>query len=286
MGLLITFVLGIFVLIGAAIAGFAKNEHRVSELSVAVALGAIVMLLALDLVPEVFEGIEHIGWLLTVVAVALGFAALAALDRFLPDADHGKHGAHGHVEDDDAHDLAHAPVVSGHPHGSALHVSVAVVIALTVHNIIEGMSVYGVATQSVTAAFLLAFGIGIHNMPMGMIIYSGVRDQSLGRRVGILAVAALSTFVGGLIMLAIGSAADDHIVHFMIALTVGLLLYIVICELAPLRCAPITQSSRLPACSWAPVSSSSASHWPAWRNETVALSKCLGNWLPLFCELS
>ena len=124
-------------------------------------------------------------------------------------------------------------MVSGHPHGSALHVSVAVVIALTVHNIIEGMSVYGVATQSVTAAFLLAFGIGIHNMPMGMIIYSGVRDQSLGRRVGILAVAALSTFVGGLIMLAIGSAADDHIVHFMIALTVGLLLYIVICELAP-----------------------------------------------------
>ena len=139
MGLLITFVLGIFVLIGAAIAGFAKNEHRVSELSVAVALGAIVMLLALDLVPEVFEGIEHIGWLLTVVAVVLGFAALAALDRFLPDADHGKHGAHGHVEDDDAHDLAHAPVVSGHPHGSALHVSVAVVIALTVHNIIEGV---------------------------------------------------------------------------------------------------------------------------------------------------
>jgi len=163
----------------------------------------------------------------------VGFAALAALDRFLPDADHGKGRAHGHVEDDDAHDLAHASVVSGHPHGSALHVSVAVVIALTVHNIIEGMSVYGVATQSVTAAFLLAFGIGIHNMPMGMIIYSGVRDQSLGRRVGILAVAALSTFVGGLIMLAIGSAADDHIVHFMIALTVGLLLYIVICELAP-----------------------------------------------------
>lgn len=233
MGLLITFVLGIFVLIGAGIAGFAKNEHRVSELSVAVALGAIVMLLALDLVPEVFEGIEHIGWGLTVVAVVVGFAALAALDRFLPDADHGKHGARGHIEDDDAHDLAHASVVSGHPHGSALHVSVAVVIALTVHNIIEGMSVYGVATQSVTAAFLLAFGIGIHNMPMGMIIYSGVRDQSLGRRVGILAVAALSTFVGGLVMLAIGSAADDHIVHFMIALTVGLLLYIVICELAP-----------------------------------------------------
>ena len=229
MGLLITFVLGIFVLIGAAIAGFARNEHRVSELSVAVALGAIVMLLALDLVPETFEGIEHIGWLLTVVAVVLGFAALAALDRFLPDSGHGKHGGHGHAEGDESHDHAHAPVVSGHPHGSALHVSVAVVIALTVHNIIEGV----VKVLTCFAALLLAFGIGIHNMPMGMIIYSGVRGQSLGRRVGILAVAALSTFVGGLVMFAIGSAADDHIVHFMIALTVGLLLYIVICELAP-----------------------------------------------------
>ena len=233
MGLLITFVLGIFVLLGAAIAGFAKNEHRVSELSVAVALGAIVMLLVLDLLPETFEGVEHIGWVLTLVAVIVGFAVLALLDRFLPDSDHGKHGAHGHVEDDDTYDHAHTPVVSGHPHGSALHVSVAVVIALTVHNIIEGMSVYGVATQSVTAAFLLAFGIGIHNMPMGMIIYSGVRDQSLGRRVVILAIAALSTFLGGLVMFMLGTAVDDHIVHFMIALTVGLLLYIVICELAP-----------------------------------------------------
>lgn len=217
MGLLITFVLGIFVLLGAAIAGFAKNEHRVSELSVAVALGAIVMLLVLDLLPETFEGIEHIGWLGTVIAIVVGFGALALLDRFLPDSSLAQHGGHGHAQ----------------PHGSALHVSVAVVIALTVHNIIEGMSVYGVATQSITAAFLLAFGIGIHNMPMGMIIYSGVRDQSLGRRIVILAIAALSTFLGGLVMFMLGTTVDDHIVHFMIALTVGLLLYIVVCELVP-----------------------------------------------------
>lgn len=90
MGLLITFVLGIFVLLGAAIAGFAKNEHRVSELSVAVALGAIVMLLVLDLLPETFEGVEHIGWVLTLVAVIVGFAVLALLDRFLPDSGHGQ----------------------------------------------------------------------------------------------------------------------------------------------------------------------------------------------------
>ena len=222
MGLLITFALGIFVLIGAAIAGFAKDEHRVGELSVAVALGAIVVLLLMDLLPETIEGIEHLGWAWTIVGIAVGFAVLLLLDRFLPES----HEAHGSHEARREHEHAHE-------HGSALHVSIAVVIALTVHNIIEGMSVYGVSAESVSAALMLAFGIGIHNLPMGMIVYSGVRDQSLAKRVGILAVAALSTFVGGLVMFALGANANDLVVHFMIALTVGLLLYIVIMELIP-----------------------------------------------------
>lgn len=51
------------------------------------------MLLVLDLLPETFEGVEHIGWVLTLVAVIVGFAVLALLDRFLPDSGHGKHGA-------------------------------------------------------------------------------------------------------------------------------------------------------------------------------------------------
>lgn len=217
MGLLITLVLGVFILIGAGVAGASKDEHKITELSVAVALGAIIMLLVLDLLPEAVEGIEHIGWITTVIAVAAGFCILLLLDRFLPDSP----AAHG-----EAHEHSH-------PHGSTFHVSIAVVIALTVHNVIEGMSVYGVASQSVTAALMLAFGIGIHNLPMGMIIYSGVRGQSMGRRVLVLGLATLSTFMGGLLMLALGTGPDDRVVHFMIALTVGLLLYIVVCELVP-----------------------------------------------------
>lgn len=215
MGLLITFLLGIFVLIGAAIAAFAKNEHAASVLSIAVALGAIVVLLLMDLLPETIEGIEHIGWVATVVAIVVGFGLLALLDRFLPDSDKAHHGPHEHC------------------HGSTMHVSVAVVIALTLHNIIEGMSVYGVASQSVMSALMLAFGIGIHNVPMGMIIYSGARAQSHAKRAVVLAIAALSTFLGGLVMFAMGAGPDDRVVHFMIALTVGLLLYIAICELLP-----------------------------------------------------
>ena len=213
MGLLITFVLGVFVLLGAAIAGFAKDEQRIRELSIAVALGAILVLLALDLIPEAIEGAEEIGWPTTILAVAIGFIALVILDRFLPESPSAHHDSHAN--------------------STALHISIATTIALSIHNIIEGMSVYGVATESVTTALMLAFGIGIHNLPMGMIVYSGVRNQPLLRKVIVLGTAALSTFIGGLIMFALGKAVDEHVVAFMIALTIGLLLYIALAELLP-----------------------------------------------------
>ena len=213
MGLIITFALGVFVLAGACIAGFAKDEQRICDLSVAVALGAIAVLLVCDLAPEALEGIEDIGWPVTLLAAAIGFAVLVALDRFLPESPSAHHDSHAN--------------------STALHISIATTIALSVHNIIEGMSVYGVASQSTTTALMLAFGIGIHNMPMGMIVYSGVRRQPIVKRVAILGIAVLSTFIGGLVMFAAGSAITQSVVAFMVAVTVGLLLYIVICELLP-----------------------------------------------------
>lgn len=213
MGLFITFLLGLFVLAGAAIASFAKNETWVREASFAVAAGAIVVLLLGDLFPEAAEGTETIGLPASLLAAALGFIALVVLDRFLPDAP--------------------PETLEGHAHGSALHVSVSTAIALSIHNIIEGMSVCGVASESLMTAALLAFGVGIHNVPMGMIVGSGVRHETTQKRVAVLGAAALSTFVGGIITTSLGSGIDEGFVAFMLALTIGLLAYILVLELIP-----------------------------------------------------
>lgn len=212
MGLIITFLLGLFVLAGAAIASFAKNEGWVREASFAVAAGAIVVLLLGDLLPEAAEGAETIGAPASLLAAVIGFVALVVLDRFLPDAP--------------------PETLEGHAHGSALHVSVSTAIALSIHNIIEGMSVCGVASESVATAALLAFGVGIHNIPMGMIVASGLRHENTGKRVAVLG-AALSTFVGGLVMTGLGSSIDEGVIAFMLALTIGLLAYILVLELIP-----------------------------------------------------
>ena len=213
MGLIITFLLGLFVLAGAAIASFAKNEGWVREASFAVAAGAIVVLPLGDLLPEAAEGAETIGAPASLLAAVIGFVALVVLDRFLPDAP--------------------PETLEGHAHGSALHVSVSTAIALSIHNIIEGMSVCGVASESVATAALLAFGVGIHNIPMGMIVASGVRHENTGKRVAVLGAAALSTFVGGLVMTGLGSSVDEGVIAFMLALTIGLLAYILVLELIP-----------------------------------------------------
>jgi ZIP family zinc transporter len=225
LGLVITFTLGIFVLAGAAIAGFSRNGDRIREVSIAIALGALVMLLANDLIPEAIEEIEVVGMPMAFACVAIGFMVLVALDHLLPES----HESHDHEEDH--HDTAEHE--HRHLRSHALHISIITTIALVIHNIIEGMSVYGIALESVTTAALLAFSVGMHNIPMGMIVYSGVRSESTRRKIIVLGCAALSTFLGGLVMFGLGRAVDDVVVLAMICLTIGMIAYIILMELLP-----------------------------------------------------
>lgn len=219
MGLIVTFVLGAFVLAGAAVAGFAKDAGRIRDISIAVALGAMSMLLVDDLIPEALEEVESIGWPLAIVGVAAGVLILVALDRFLPE------GHHDFGDEDHCGEHHHAE--------SALHISIATTIALVVHNVVEGMSVYTLSAESLTMAVILGIGVGLHNVPMGMIVYSGLRDEATARKVCVLAFAVFSTFVGGLVMFLLHSTVDERVISFMICLTIGLLLYIIVFELVP-----------------------------------------------------
>ena len=52
MGILITFFLGIFIVIGALIAKAARNEHIIEELSISVAFGTMSALAVTELFPD------------------------------------------------------------------------------------------------------------------------------------------------------------------------------------------------------------------------------------------
>ena len=107
-GLLITFLLGIFVLIGAMVAFLANKKGQIIDFSLGLAFSVIIMLIVLDLIPEI---IEHLGlryiWLF-LIFVVLGYGVLRGLDHFIPD--HHEHDRMTKAESNS--NLAHIGIIS------------------------------------------------------------------------------------------------------------------------------------------------------------------------------
>ena len=57
-GLLLTLLLGLFIVIGAFIVFFFKNNGKFIEFSIAMALSVILMLVTFDIIPESYEAVD------------------------------------------------------------------------------------------------------------------------------------------------------------------------------------------------------------------------------------
>ncbi len=214
MGLIITFALGVFLLLGVVVVKLAKGSKTIEQLSIAIALGTMVSLVVLELTPEVLETFQ--GWMLAVAALAVlaGVMALKVLDGFIPDHDDG-HGDEEQTEE------------------NVIHIGVISAVAIILHNIVEGMAVYSISTESARVGIQMAIGVGLHNIPMGMLMYSTLQKDSRKKQVLILGLAAVSTFVGGLLMAVISPILNELVIGILICVALGMLLYIICFELIP-----------------------------------------------------
>ena len=214
-GLTATLVLGIFIIFGAFIIHVFKNKDKFLLVSLGMAFGVRMMLIFVELLPEVYE-IFTSKWsvletILIIVALSLvGLFLLKFLDRFIPD----------HDDEDEEDHLIHIGIVSS--------------IAIIIHNIIEGMAVYNTITTSLSLGIILSIGVGLHNIPLGMIIsstfYKSIKNK---KKCNILIIAiSLSTFIGGLIM-ALFNFTNELVIGILLSITIGMLIYINIIEILP-----------------------------------------------------
>lgn len=214
-GLTATLVLGIFIIFGAFIIHVFKNKDKFLLVSLGMAFGVMMMLIFVELLPEVYE-IFTSKWsvletILIIVALSLvGLFLLKFLDRFIPD----------HDDEDEEDHLIHIGIVSS--------------IAIIIHNIIEGMAVYNTITTSLSLGIILSIGVGLHNIPLGMIIsstfYKSIKNK---KKCNILIIAiSLSTFIGGLIM-ALFNFTNELVIGILLSITIGMLIYINIIEILP-----------------------------------------------------
>lgn len=215
MGLIITFLLGLFFIVGSIFTKFSRNTKVIENISISVALGTMTSLVIFDLFPEMFEHMKGVSMIWVVLFVLLGLGILKLLDFFVPEHDH-EHGLH--------HDCSEENLI---------HIGIVSLIAIVLHNVIEGMAVYSISIDSFKMAMFIALGVGLHNIPMGMIISSTMEHEPKKYKIISLLFAALSTFIGGLIMFFVSSIITDFAIGVLICITLGMILYIVIFELIP-----------------------------------------------------
>ena len=216
-GLLTTFLLGLFILIGAGIALLVNKKDKIIDFSIGLAYGVIITLIFTDLIPEIFDELGFKYILLVIIFTLIGFLILRLLDRFVPD----------HHEQNMTKKEANENLV---------HIGVITTLALVLHNIIEGMAVYSSSISNPKLGVTLAIGVGFHNIPLGMVIASSFYHSSKNTHKTIISIAfvSLSTFVGGLIMYLFKLTTINEIVlGILLSLTLGMLLFIVVDELFP-----------------------------------------------------
>ena len=216
-GLLFTFLVGIFILVGAFIVIALKSKERIINFSVGLSFSVMIGLVIFDLIPEEYE--IFIGQfktfyicLLILCTMFVGFGILKFLERFIPDH-------HEHNEEEHVHHMAHIGMFSS--------------IAILVHNIIEGMALYSSSLISTKTGLMLMIGIGLHNIPMGMIIASSFDNHSKKKRIVSLTALFLSTFVGGLILFLFKNISYNAL-GILLGITSGMLAYISVMELLPM----------------------------------------------------
>lgn len=222
--LLLTLFVGLFILIGSIIGIYFKNNKKITDFSISIAFGVIISLIILEILPESYEILsDQLGNLRSILAIIvlilIGITVLKILDLFVPCHEHEEHHNHQH-KNDKCHNehLQHIGIISS--------------IVIIIHNLIEGMSLYLVSQTSIVSGLLLCIGIGLHNIPMGLVISSTLINSNYSKRktLNINLIVSLSTFVGGLVMFILGEV-NELFEGILLGFTLGMLMYISMFEL-------------------------------------------------------
>lgn len=208
-GLLNTLISGLFFLIGIFLLEKAKNKEKISLLTISIALIVMLGLIIFDVLPEILETNN----VYLIIPVLIGFLFLYIIDKYIP------HHNHHHKNECSDH-LEHVEHLN--------HIGVLTIVALGLHNMIEGLSLYSITVSSVTSGILMTISIGCHNIPLGFQIGNSLNKTKKSTYLIIFLV--FSAVIGALIMMLFGNVSES-LVSIILSLTLGMLVYIVIFEL-------------------------------------------------------
>jgi ZIP family zinc transporter len=173
---------------------------------------------------EMSEGKELPSWVPAIVGFLVGGIFLRGVDKLLP---------HLHLG---------FPIAEAEGIKTSWHRSTLLVIAITLHNIPEGLAVgvafgalaAGLPTASLGAAVALAIGIGIQNFPEGLAVSMPLRREGLSRLKSFWygQLSAVVEPIAGVIGAVVVIIAQP-ILPYALSFAAGAMIFVVIEELVP-----------------------------------------------------
>ncbi len=213
--------------LGAAMVFLMKNKinEKLEKALLGFASGVMVAASIWSLIiPSIDMATEQkiIAWLPASVGFILGILFLLILDNIIP----------------------HLHIKSKEPEGpkSKLGKSAMMVLAVTLHNIPEGMAVgvaiagavNGNSTITMAGAIALSIGIAIQNFPEGAIISMPLKEEGNSKRKSFLygTLSGIVEPIGGLITIILTSLVVP-ILPYLLSFAAGAMIYVVVEELIP-----------------------------------------------------
>jgi ZIP family zinc transporter len=229
---MMTIVVGLIIplagtVLGAAMVFFLKDEikPKLQKALLGFASGVMIAASVWSLLLPAIDMTENqggIAWLPCSVGFLLGIGFLLLMDTIIP---------HLHIDSDKAEG-----------HKSKLSKSLMLILAVTLHNIPEGMAVgvvfagFSSGNTPITAAgaFALAIGIAIQNFPEGAIISMPLVGTGISKRKA-FSYGVLSGIVEpvGAILTILLTSLITPVLPYILSFAAGAMIYVVVEELIP-----------------------------------------------------
>ena len=213
--------------LGAAMVFFMKNKMngKVEKLLLGFASGVMIAASIWSLLNPSIDMAEEqgkIAWVPAAVGFLLGVLFLLILDSVVP---------HLHLKTDKPEGIK-----------SKLKKTTMLVLAVTLHNIPEGMAVgvvlagglMGNETISIAGAFALAIGIAIQNFPEGAIISMPLRAEGISKGKAFMygVLSGIVEPIAAIVTILLASFVEP-ILPYLLAFAAGAMIYVVVEELIP-----------------------------------------------------
>lgn len=214
-------------MLGSAMVFFMKNKinHRIEKLLLGFAAGVMIAASIWSLMMPSIEMAEEQGkvaWIPAVIGFLLGVVFLLALDSLIP---------HLHLKNDKPEGVK-----------SKLKKTTMMMLAVTLHNIPEGMAVgvtfagvmIGNTGITIAGTIALAVGIAIQNFPEGAIISMPLKSQGISKTKAFLygTLSGIVEPIGSILTMLLTSVIVP-ILPYLLSFAAGAMIYVVVEELIP-----------------------------------------------------